>query len=64
MIVAIAEAVEALAALSPRASQVVELRFFGGFSVEETAEALGLSPRTVVNDWSSARAWLRTRLAA
>jgi DNA-directed RNA polymerase specialized sigma24 family protein len=38
---------------------VVELRFFGGFSVEETAEALGVSVRTVINDWNTARAWLR-----
>lgn len=63
-LVAVAEAIESLAALSPRASQVVELRFFGGFSVEETAEALGLSPRTVVNDWNSARAWLRNCLSS
>ena len=62
-VVAVAEAIEGLAAISPRASQVVELRFFGGFSVEETAEALGVSARTVVNDWNSARAWLRNHLS-
>jgi DNA-directed RNA polymerase specialized sigma24 family protein len=43
---------------------VVELRFFGGFSVEETAEALGVSSRTVINDWNTARAWLYERLSA
>lgn len=63
-LVAVADAVEALAAISPRASQVVELRFFGGCSIDETAEALDLSPRTVVNDWNSARAWLRNHLSA
>jgi DNA-directed RNA polymerase specialized sigma24 family protein len=41
----------------------VELRFFGGFSVEETAEALGVSVRTVINDWNTARAWLRHELS-
>lgn len=44
--------------------QPVELRFFGGFSVEETAEALGVSVRTVINDWNTARAWLRHELTA
>jgi RNA polymerase sigma factor (TIGR02999 family) len=60
---ALADALDALAALAPRPSQVVELRFFGGFSVEETAEALGVSVRTVINDWNTARAWLHRRLA-
>jgi RNA polymerase sigma-70 factor, ECF subfamily len=60
--VALEEALEELAALDPRPSQVVELRFFGGFSVEETAEALHVSTRTVINDWNTARAWLRRRL--
>ncbi len=41
---------------------MIELRFFGGFSVEETAEALGVSVRTVINDWNTARAWLRHEL--
>ena len=54
----IAEALDALAAIEPRASQVVEMRFFGGFTVAETAEALAISPRTVINDWNAARAWL------
>jgi len=57
-ILALEDALGALALMDPRPSQVVELRFFGGFSIEETAEALGVSPRTVKNDWNSARAWL------
>jgi RNA polymerase sigma factor (sigma-70 family) len=61
-VMAVAEALTALAAVVPRASQVVELRFFGGFSVEETAEALGVSPRTVNADWNTARAWLSREL--
>ena len=61
-LVALESALEALAALDPRPSQVVELRFFGGFSVEETAEALGVSRRTVISDWNTARAWLRREL--
>jgi len=60
---ALGEAMDALAAIEPRASQVVELRFFGGLTVEETAEALALSPRTVINDWNAARAWLLGRLS-
>ncbi|MEO6238928.1 MAG: ECF-type sigma factor [Vicinamibacterales bacterium] len=62
-VLALEEALEALAAIAPRPSQVVELRFFGGFSVEETADALKVSTRTVINDWNTARAWLRRRLA-
>jgi RNA polymerase sigma factor (TIGR02999 family) len=61
-LVALESALEALAAVDPRPSQVVELRFFGGFSVEETAEALGVSRRTVINDWNTARAWLHREL--
>src|SRR5712664_2739355 len=57
-VVALEHALERLAAVDPRPSHVVELRFFGGFSVEETAEALGVSVRTVINDWNTARAWL------
>ncbi|MGH7573417.1 MAG: ECF-type sigma factor [Gemmatimonadota bacterium] len=48
--------------LSPRQMRVVECRFFGGMSVEETAEALDVSPRTVTGDWSVARAWLYNAL--
>jgi RNA polymerase sigma-70 factor, ECF subfamily len=61
-VVALNDALAELAALDPRPSQVVEMRFFGGFSVEETAEALGVSVRTIINDWNTARAWLRHRL--
>ena len=56
------EALERLTALFPRQARVVECRFFGGLSVEETAEALELAPRTVKRDWSLARAWLYREL--
>jgi RNA polymerase sigma factor (TIGR02999 family) len=61
-IIAVEEALDTLAAVNARASQVVELRFFGGFTVEETAEALAISGRTVINDWNAARAWLYREL--
>lgn len=57
-VLALNEALERLAQFDARQSRVVELRFFGGLTVEETAEALGLSPKTVKRDWSVARAWL------
>lgn len=63
-VVALNDALSELATCDPRPSQVVELRFFGGFSVEETAETLGVSVRTVINDWNTARALLRRELAA
>ncbi len=63
-ILALEDAMASLAAVDPRPSQVVELRFFGGFTVEETAEALGVSVRTVMNDWNTARAWLQHALAS
>lgn len=59
---AIDDALKTLAALDPRKSQVVELRFFGGLSVEESAEALKVSPETVMRDWKFARSWLRREL--
>lgn len=62
-LVAVDAALEALAAQDPRKAQVVELRFFGGLSIEETAEALGVSPRTVHSDWAFARAWLYRTLS-
>jgi len=62
--VALDEALTALAELDPRHSRVVELRFFGGLSIEETAEVLQVSPATVRHDWSLARAWLHSELAA
>ena len=57
-LVALDEALEQLAAFDRRKSDVVELRFFGGLSVEETAEALAISPETVTRDWKFAKAWL------
>jgi RNA polymerase sigma factor (TIGR02999 family) len=61
-LVAIDHALDGLAAQDERKARVVELRFFGGLSIEETAEALGVSPRTVQADWAFARAWLYHRL--
>ncbi len=57
-LIALDEALTDLATIDPRKSQVVELRYFGGLSVEETAEVLGVSPVTVMRDWSTAKAWL------
>jgi RNA polymerase sigma factor (TIGR02999 family) len=57
-LVALDDALQALARMDARKARVVELRFFGGLSVEETAEVLRISPVTVMRDWSSARAWL------
>jgi RNA polymerase sigma factor (TIGR02999 family) len=61
-LIALDQALNALSALDPRQSQVVELRFFGGLSLEETAEALKTSVGTVRRDWTLARAWLRREL--
>jgi RNA polymerase sigma-70 factor, ECF subfamily len=63
-LVALDEALAQLELLDARQCRVVELRFFGGLSVEETAAILGVSPRTVELDWKMARAWLYQRLAA
>jgi RNA polymerase sigma factor (TIGR02999 family) len=60
--VALDDALKALAAIDPRKSEVVELRFFGGLSVEETAEVLKVSPETVARDWKFAKSWLRREL--
>jgi RNA polymerase sigma factor (TIGR02999 family) len=62
--VALDEALSLLAATDARKAQVVEMRFFGGMTVEETAEALAVSPETVKRDWSLARAWLKRQLTA
>jgi RNA polymerase sigma-70 factor (ECF subfamily) len=62
-LVALDEALERLAQFDARQSRVVELRFFGGLTVEETAEALGISPETVKRDWSVARAWLHREVS-
>jgi len=56
------EALERLSAIDPRQSKIVELRFFGGLSVEETSGILGISPKTVKRDWSMAKAWLHGEL--
>ena len=57
-LVALDEALRSLAAIDERKGRIVELRFFGGLSAEETAEALKISPRTVMREWSMAKAWL------
>jgi RNA polymerase sigma factor (TIGR02999 family) len=62
-IMALDEALTEFAVLYPRQSQVVELRFFGGLEVKETAEALKVSPETVKRDWRFAKAWLRRALS-
>ncbi len=56
------DALRVLESRDPRASRVIELRFFGGLSVEESAEVLKISPRTVRREWTFARAWLREQL--
>ena len=56
------DALTALAQFDTRQSQIVELRFFGGLTIEETAEALGISPATVKVDWNMAKAWLRREI--
>ena len=63
-LLALDEALGGLSAGDPRKAQVVELRYFGGLTVEETAEALSLSPETVLRDWKVARLWLRHALTA
>jgi RNA polymerase sigma factor (sigma-70 family) len=59
---ALDEALNSLATLDPRKASVIELRFFGGLSVEETAEVLKISPQSVMRDWKLARAWLNREL--
>jgi RNA polymerase sigma factor (TIGR02999 family) len=61
-LVAVDDALKELARLDPRQSRVVELRFFGGLSTEETAAVLGISSATVKRDWSTARIWLRHQM--
>ena len=62
-VVAVHEALEELAKLDPRKGQIVELRFFGGLSIEETANILGVSPGTVMRDWTLAKAWLHREMS-
>ncbi len=57
-VIAVDRALEALAQRDPQQARIVELRFFGGLTVEETAEALSISPATVKRDWTVAKAWL------
>ena len=60
--VALDDALEALAKFDDRKSRVVELRFFGGLSVEETAAVVNVSPETVMRDWQFAKAWLQREM--
>jgi RNA polymerase sigma factor (TIGR02999 family) len=61
-VVAVDDALKDLAEFDQRKSQIVELRFFGGLSIEETAELLKVSPGTVMRDWTLAKAWLRKQI--
>jgi RNA polymerase sigma factor (TIGR02999 family) len=62
--IALDDSLDALGKEDPRKARVVELRFFGGLSVEETAEVLGVSPQTVMRDWNFAQAWLARAMRA
>src|SRR6267143_573861 len=63
-VLALDDALKGLAEFDPRKSQIVELRFFGGLSIEETAEILNVSPGTVMRDWTLAKAWLRKEMTS
>jgi RNA polymerase sigma factor (TIGR02999 family) len=63
-VVALDDALDRLATVDPQQSRVVELRFFVGLSVQETAEALGISPATVKREWATAKLWLYNELSA
>ena len=62
-LIALDDALTTLASLDLRKSRIVELRFFGGLSIEETAEIMKVSPKTVTREWRSARAWLRQEMS-
>ncbi|HEV7474782.1 MAG TPA: ECF-type sigma factor, partial [Pyrinomonadaceae bacterium] len=62
-LLALDEALGGLAKIDERKSQIVELRFFGGLSVEETAEVMRLAPITVIREWNKAKAWLYRELS-
>jgi RNA polymerase sigma-70 factor, ECF subfamily len=62
-LVALDDALDELAAFDARKAQIVELRYFGGLSVEETASALGVHPNTVIRDWGLAKVWLKRELS-
>jgi RNA polymerase sigma factor (TIGR02999 family) len=61
-LVSLDDALTALAEIDPRKARVIELRFFGGLSVEETAGVLGISPQSVLRDWKMARVWLKREM--
>lgn len=63
-VLALHEALSALANLDARQAEIIELRYFGGLTVEEVAQALGISPATVKREWTTGRVWLRHRLRA
>jgi RNA polymerase sigma factor (TIGR02999 family) len=62
-VVALNDVLKELANIDPQQSRIVELRFFGGLTIEETAVVLGLSPATIKREWSTAKAWLYHELA-
>jgi len=62
-VVALDDALKRLAEIDPEQSRIVELKFFGGLTIEETAEVLGLSPATIKREWSTAKAWLYHELS-
>src|SRR5262245_11526538 len=62
-VVAVHEALEELSKIDSRKGQIVELRFFGGLSIEETADVLAVSPGTVMRDWTLAKAWLHREMS-
>jgi RNA polymerase sigma factor (TIGR02999 family) len=61
-LVALDDALNKLATLDPQQSRLIELRFFGGLSIEETAVVLGISPATVKREWATARTWLQREM--
>ena len=63
-VLALHQALERMAAFSPRQERIVELRYFGGLTIEETAAILGISDATVVREWTIAKAWLRAALSS
>jgi RNA polymerase sigma factor (TIGR02999 family) len=63
-VMALHDALDRLAAMDPEQARLVELRYFGGLNIEETAESLGVSPATVKREWAVARAWLRREMSA
>jgi RNA polymerase sigma factor (TIGR02999 family) len=62
-LIALDDALSELAKLDPQQSRIVELRFFGGLSIEETSQVLGISPATVKREWATARAWLHHEMS-